>query len=161
MVSRRWLQSTGQVAAKTRLSLLLPPRAGIRTPLHRLYTFFIQYSCPSSKLLHIRGTRLNVACSWALREVSDQYMGFRLKWVWLRQSTWVHREWISSLIPLRTPASSRPESNFLSDQTKPHATSGKNENIFREDHCNIRLLQDIRDSLDFGLCRWRVKKGQS
>lgn len=51
-----------------------------------------------------------------------------------------------SFIPLRMPASSRPESNnFLSDQTKPHVTSGRNENIFREDVCKIRLLQDIRD----------------
>lgn len=96
------------------------------------------------------GTLLNVACFWVLREVSDQYMGFQLKWVWLRPSTWVLREWINSFIhsfiPLRTPASSRPErNNFLSDQTKPHVTSGRKENIFREDFCKIRLLRDIRD----------------
>lgn len=52
---------------------------------------------------------------------------------------------IHSFIPLRTLASSRSESNFLSDQTKPHVTSGKNENIFQEDSCKIRLLQDTRD----------------
>lgn len=50
-----------------------------------------------------------------------------------------------SFIPLRTPVSSRAESNFLYDQTKTHVTSGRNENIFQEDSCRIRLLQDRRD----------------